>query len=259
MHRVQLVRNINAIDGKPELNGQVWETVRRKDRTTVVQWIDDQMSYKRAVVVLIRQETASRPWVIYEIEKAWAAMKPILGVRIHGLSSMGVLDGPGPDPFAEADGDSGVPIFDPTVHDWRGSIDSKATYNNLVGRLPGWADGGKGSDSVTDPECPFCDIVRREEDAREVYRDEHVVAFFPMEPATLGHTLIVPREHIPNIWSLDDDTAGHLARVTVRLSAAVREALSPEGLNVIQSNGAAATQTVFHLHVHVVPRWEGDG
>ena len=112
---------------------------------------------------------------------------------------------------------------------------------------------------MTDPDCPFCDIVRRDEHAREVYRDEHVVAFFPLEPATLGHTLIVPRMHIPDIWSLDDDTAGHLARVTVRLSAAVREALSPAGLNVIQSNGAAATQTVFHLHVHVVPRWEGDG
>lgn len=143
VHRVQLVRNINAIDGKPELNGQEWETVRRKDRNTVVKWIDDQMSYKRAVVVLIGQETASRPWVIYEIGKAWAAKKPILGVRIHGLSSMGVVDGPGPDPFTKANGVSGVPIFDPTVNDWRGNIDSKATYNNLVERLPGWADGGK--------------------------------------------------------------------------------------------------------------------
>lgn len=87
---------------------------------------------------------------------------------------------------------------------------------------------------------------------------EHVVAFFPLEPATLGHTLVVPRQHVPDIWSLDEDTAAQLARVTVRLSNVMRRALQPEGLNVIQSNGEVATQTVFHLHVHVVPRWEGD-
>ena len=93
---------------------------------------------------------------------------------------------------------------------------------------------------------------------REVYRDEFVVAFFPTDPAVLGHTMIVPRQHVPDIWSVDEDAAGHLARATVRLAAAVREAVKPEGLNVIQSNGAAATQSVFHLHVHLVPRWEGD-
>lgn len=107
--------------------------------------------------------------------------------------------------------------------------------------------------------CPFCEIVQRDDpDVREVYRDEFVVAFFPTDPAVLGHTMIVPRQHVPDIWSVDEDTAGHLARATVRLAAAVREAVKPEGLNVIQSNGAAATQSVFHLHVHLVPRWEGD-
>lgn len=107
--------------------------------------------------------------------------------------------------------------------------------------------------------CPFCEIARRETpDAREVYRDGHVVAFFPDEPATLGHTLVIPRNHISDIWELDDDTTAHLAQVTVRLAAVVRRTLEPEGLNVIQSNGRAASQTVFHLHVHVVPRWVGD-
>ncbi len=107
--------------------------------------------------------------------------------------------------------------------------------------------------------CPFCEIVQRDdEDAREVYRDEHVVAFFPTEPAVLGHTMVVPREHVPDIWSLSEETASHLAWATVRLAGAVRGAVEPEGLNIIQSNGEAATQTVFHLHVHLVPRWEGD-
>lgn len=112
---------------------------------------------------------------------------------------------------------------------------------------------------MTKEDCPFCEIVQREDpDAREVYRDEHVVAFFPLEPAILGHTLLVPRKHVPDIWALDEDTAAHLGRAVVRLSQAVRTAVEPQGLNIIQSNGEVATQTVFHLHVHIVPRWEGD-
>lgn len=107
--------------------------------------------------------------------------------------------------------------------------------------------------------CPFCKIVRREDpDAREIYRDQHVVVFLPADPAVLGHTMIVPRNHVPDIWSLDEETAGYLARATIGLAWAVRQAVAPEGLNIIQSNGNAATQTVFHLHVHLVPRWEAD-
>lgn len=111
--------------------------------------------------------------------------------------------------------------------------------------------------SVAD--CPFCQIVlRHDPDAREVYRDQNVVSFFPLEPATLGHTLVVPRQHIADIWNLDEDIAANLARVTVRLSKVMRRALHPEGLNVFQSNGEVATQTVPHFHVHIVPRWAGD-
>lgn len=111
---------------------------------------------------------------------------------------------------------------------------------------------------LTDPDCPFCEIVRREENAREVFRTASVVAFFPPEPATLGHTLLIPRAHVQDIWGLDPDLAAELGRQTVVLASAVKRAMRPDGLNVIQSNGAAATQTVLHLHVHVVPRWEGD-
>lgn len=112
----------------------------------------------------------------------------------------------------------------------------------------------------TDPDCPFCEIVaRQEDDAREVFRTNEVVAFFPPEPATLGHTLLIPRAHVRDIWGLDPDLAAELGRQTIVLAGAVKRAIRPEGLNVIQSNGAAATQTVMHLHIHVVPRWEGDG
>lgn len=110
-----------------------------------------------------------------------------------------------------------------------------------------------------DSECPFCVIVAQDDpDVREVYRNEHVVAFFPDEPATLGHILVIPRKHIPSIWELDDTTSSHLAQAVALLSRAVRQAVEPAGLNLIQSNGEAATQSVPHLHVHVVPRNDGD-
>ncbi len=112
---------------------------------------------------------------------------------------------------------------------------------------------------VMEAQCPFCEIVENEDpDAREVYRDSGAVAFFPIEPATLGHTLLVPRIHVPDIWDLPEEIAAHLGIVSVRLATAIRRAVAPEGLNVIQSNGAAATQTVPHLHIHLVPRWTGD-
>ena len=111
-----------------------------------------------------------------------------------------------------------------------------------------------------DDDCPFCEIASRDDpDAREVYRDDETVAFFPLEPATLGHTLVVPRRHVADIWELDDELACRLATVTLRAANAIRRAMQPEGLNIIQSNGAVATQTVFHLHIHLVPRWERDG
>lgn len=108
-------------------------------------------------------------------------------------------------------------------------------------------------------ECAFCEIVNRNDpDVREIYRDENVVAFFPADPAVLGHTLVIPRRHVLDIWSLRTDEAARLSAGVLRLAEAIRAAVVPEGLNVIQSNGAAATQTVPHLHVHLVPRNEGD-
>lgn len=87
--RVQLVRNIGAVDGSPTFGSQEGETVRRSSRQAVVNWIDKQMAYKRAVVVLIGQETANRPWVKYEIEKAWNSKKPLVGVHISGCRLWG--------------------------------------------------------------------------------------------------------------------------------------------------------------------------
>ncbi|MGD7786823.1 MULTISPECIES: HIT family protein [Microbacterium] len=108
-------------------------------------------------------------------------------------------------------------------------------------------------------ECPFCEIVDRDDpDAREVYRDEHTVAFFPTEPAVLGHIMVIPRAHVPDIWHLTDVQAQQLSVTALRIATAIRDSLHPDGLNVIQSNGEAASQSVLHVHVHLVPRTEGD-
>jgi Thoeris protein ThsB, TIR-like domain len=142
VNRVQLVRNINALEGQPLLNAQEWENVRRKGSTAIENWIHQQMAYKKAVIVLIGQETASRQWVIYEIEKAWKDKKPLLGIRIHGLSSFGSTDKPGPNPFDKASVGPGIPVFDPTTTDWYGRVDSAKTYNKLANNLEWWSARG---------------------------------------------------------------------------------------------------------------------
>lgn len=107
--------------------------------------------------------------------------------------------------------------------------------------------------------CEFCEIIDSDDpDVREVYRDENVVAFFPTEPATLGHVLLVPRRHVPDIRGIKFDEASQLARITLLLADAIQTAVKPDGLNIIQSNGEVATQSVMHLHVHLLPRWKND-
>lgn len=110
-----------------------------------------------------------------------------------------------------------------------------------------------------DDSCKFCRIVDCSDlDVREVYRDDSIVAFSPTEPALLGHILVIPRRHVPDIWKLRLDEAAQLSKVTIILAHAIRESVNPEGLNIIQSNGEAAAQTIHHLHVHIVPRWRND-
>ncbi|AQP44982.1 TIR domain-containing protein [Tessaracoccus flavus] len=140
--RVNLVREIKSIAGGSEVTGQNWEEVRYKTDTAIQNWIDKEMNYKKAVIVLVGRQTAERPYVQYEIERAWSMKKPLLGVRIHGLASMrDGADSAGANPF-EVAGLSGVPLFDPTATDWSGRIDTKATYNELARRLPVWAEQG---------------------------------------------------------------------------------------------------------------------
>ncbi|MFF3096532.1 HIT family protein [Streptomyces cyaneofuscatus] len=107
--------------------------------------------------------------------------------------------------------------------------------------------------------CVFCAIVTGTESADRVYETEEALAFLPLAPATPGHTLIVPKAHVTDLWHVDMATLAPVMEATLKVSAALRRAFDPDGLNLINSAGAAATQTVFHIHFHLVPRWDGDG
>jgi histidine triad (HIT) family protein len=110
-----------------------------------------------------------------------------------------------------------------------------------------------------EPGCPFCAIAHGEDPSAEIVCEgPSWVAFFPPEPATPGHTMVIPRNHVPDVWSLEPDLGADLMTAVVRVGRAVREALSPAGMNLISSSGEVAEQSVFHLHLHVVPRYPGD-
>jgi histidine triad (HIT) family protein len=108
--------------------------------------------------------------------------------------------------------------------------------------------------------CAFCAIARGEDGTVEtVCEDDSWIAFFPLEPATPGHTLIIPRIHVPDLWAATAPLAAELMTGVLRVGNALDSAISPEGMNLITSAGKAAEQTVFHLHLHLVPRWTQDG
>lgn len=112
---------------------------------------------------------------------------------------------------------------------------------------------------VTSNTCPFCAIILGDDSqARVVTKSEHVTAFFPINPATKGHTLVVPNRHVADVADLTAEESREIGEGVRRLARAIRSGLSPEGLNIIQSTGAVATQTVPHVHFHLVPRWSGD-
>ena len=112
---------------------------------------------------------------------------------------------------------------------------------------------------MTDPpDCIFCKIISGEVPSERVHEDEHTVAFMDISPWTRGHTLVVPRRHSRNVYDIEDDDLVHTARAAARLARRMRERLGCDGVNLLNSAEAAAWQTVFHFHVHVVPRYDGD-
>ena len=108
-------------------------------------------------------------------------------------------------------------------------------------------------------DCIFCAIVEGRAPADAVFEDEETLAFMDINPANPGHTLVIPKRHVRDIYELDEETAAGVMKATVRVARAIKRALQPDGMNLVQSNERAAGQEIFHFHVHIIPRWHGDG
>lgn len=104
----------------------------------------------------------------------------------------------------------------------------------------------------------FSRIVSGEIPALKIYEDEATLAFMEISPASRGHALVISKDEYPDLYALPPETLAAVARTVQRVARGLRAALDPDGINIIQNNGAAAGQTVFHFHVHLIPRWEGD-
>lgn len=111
---------------------------------------------------------------------------------------------------------------------------------------------------MRDRNCIFCQIVAGETPATIVAQDEHTVSFMDIHPATRGHALVVPREHATDLLSIDPAQLQAVIVAAQGLAATVKERLGADGVNLLNSCGAAAWQTVFHFHVHVIPRYADD-
>ena len=108
-------------------------------------------------------------------------------------------------------------------------------------------------------DCVFCKIVAGQIPSTRVFEDEHTLAFMDLGQVNPGHVLVAVKKHAPNLYELDEVQAAAVARACVKVSKAIRNAFKPEGLSVYQANGKAEGQTVFHYHVHLLPRHEADG
>jgi histidine triad (HIT) family protein len=105
----------------------------------------------------------------------------------------------------------------------------------------------------------FSRIVRGEIPAATIYEDDQTLAFLDVGPASRGHTLVICKQELPTVLDLPPELAAAVARSVQTVARAIMAALSPDGLNIVQNNGPAAGQSVPHYHVHIIPRWEGDG
>ena len=110
---------------------------------------------------------------------------------------------------------------------------------------------------ASDEACIFCRIVRKQAPASVVYEDDAVIAFLDIRPLSMGHTLIIPKTHFVDIFDTPEEQISQIHKVSKQIALAVKKATGADGVSIIQQNGKAAGQDIFHLHVHVVPRFEG--
>jgi len=110
---------------------------------------------------------------------------------------------------------------------------------------------------MTQEHWEFCKLARKENDASVVFEDERAMAFLDIRPVNDGHTLVIPKTHYENIYEIPDDEIAYLYKIVKRVALAVKKGVKAEGISITQHNGRASLQRIFHLHVHVIPRYEG--
>ena len=108
-------------------------------------------------------------------------------------------------------------------------------------------------------DCIFCKIVKGEIPSHKVYEDDATLAFLDINPISDGHTLVIPKQHFENLLDTSEEDVKAVAVSVKKIVKAAKEALNCDGINILQANFAASGQSVFHYHVHIVPRKEGDG
>lgn len=108
-------------------------------------------------------------------------------------------------------------------------------------------------------DCIFCKIANGEIPSKTIYEDAEFRVILDLGPAAKGHALILPKKHADNLFELSDETAASAMKLARKMALLMKEKLHCDGLNLVQNNGAAAGQTVSHFHMHIIPRYEGDG
>ena len=111
---------------------------------------------------------------------------------------------------------------------------------------------------MLDDNCIFCKIAAGEIPSETVYEDEQFRAILDLGPASAGHTLILPKAHFKDVTEISDEYAANVLKVAAKLGKAMKKGLGCEGFNLVQNNGEAAGQTVFHFHMHIIPRYKND-
>ena len=112
---------------------------------------------------------------------------------------------------------------------------------------------------MKDTNCIFCKIANGEIPSKTLYEDEDFRVILDLGPASKGHALILPKNHYANLYELPEETAGEVMKLAKRMAAQMTERLGCEGFNLVQNNGDLAGQTVFHFHMHLIPRYREDG
>ncbi len=107
-------------------------------------------------------------------------------------------------------------------------------------------------------DCIFCKIVKNEIDAYKIYEDDDCIVILDKFPNNIGHSLVIPKKHVQNIFELDDDLAGKILKIASKISNGIQKSLKPDGIHLLQNNNKGANQTVNHFHMHIIPRYFGD-